>query len=72
MRLVGVVDRIGGGDAFAAGMLSALLDQRAPQDAIDFATAASVYKHSVPGDVLIASKSDVEQKMRSQNLDVRR
>lgn len=48
--VVSVVDRVGGGDAFAAGLLAALYRERPMADAIRFATAAGAHKLTVPGD----------------------
>lgn len=45
-----IVDRVGGGDSFGAGLIYALLNDYAPQNAIEFAVAASALKHSVEGD----------------------
>lgn len=45
-----IVDRVGGGDAFAAGVLHGLLKEELPQRMVDFATAASALKHTVYGD----------------------
>ncbi len=70
--LTGVVDRIGGGDAFAAGVLHAIMSGKDDQYAVDFGVAASAIKHSIPGDINIASVSDVEQAMESDSLDVKR
>ncbi len=56
-----IVDRVGGGDAFAAGLIFGLLSNFAPQRAIDFATAASCLKHSIPGDFNLVSRQEVEQ-----------
>lgn len=70
--MVGVIDRIGGGDAFAAGVLCGLLDGLAPQETIEFGVAASVQKHSIPGDALIASKEEIEQLLKPGGLDVHR
>ena len=56
-----IVDRVGGGDAFAAGLIFALLSDYPPQQAIDFATAAACLKHSVPGDFNLVSREEVEQ-----------
>lgn len=55
-----IVDRIGSGDALMAGIVYSQLHQRAPQETIAFATAAAVFKHSVPGDVLMADLSEIE------------
>ena len=70
--LYGIVDRIGAGDAFAAGVLHGLIRSFDPQKAIDFATAAAVLKHSIPGDFNLASVADIEAVLSEQQTDVRR
>lgn len=55
-----IVDRIGGGDAFSGGLLYALDAGRPPEDAIEFATAAAVLKHSIEGDCNHVSVSEVD------------
>ena len=45
-----IVDRVGGGDSFAAGLIYGLLHRATHQDALEFAVAASCLKHSIPGD----------------------
>lgn len=45
-----IVDRVGGGDAFAAGLIYGLLNLPSHGDALEFAVAASCLKHSIPGD----------------------
>jgi len=71
-QLPGVVDRIGGGDAFAAGALHGLLQGRDAQYTIDFAVAAGALKHSIPGDFNRVSLAEVEAAMAGGSLDVRR
>lgn len=46
-----IVDRVGAGDSFAAGLIYGLQTGLASQDALDFAVAASCLKHSIPGDI---------------------
>ncbi len=58
-----VVDRIGTGDAFAAGLIHGLLERMEPQRALDFAVAASCLKHSIPGDWNLCSLEEVEALM---------
>jgi 2-dehydro-3-deoxygluconokinase len=70
--LYGIVDRIGAGDAFAAGVLHGLIHSFDPQKTIDFATAAACLKHSIPGDFNLASVADVELVLSEQQADVRR
>jgi 2-dehydro-3-deoxygluconokinase len=45
-----IVDRVGGGDSFAGGLIYGLLNLSTHQDALEFAVAASCLKHSIPGD----------------------
>ena len=61
-----IVDRVGGGDAFAAGLIYAQLtpELSAPQDALAFAVAASCLAHSIPGDYNFSSRAEVEALMR--------
>jgi 2-dehydro-3-deoxygluconokinase len=70
--LYGIVDRIGAGDAFAAGVLHGLVRSFDAQKSIDFATAAAVLKHSIHGDFNLASEADIELLLTEQLLDVRR
>src|SRR3954447_18928934 len=45
-----IVDRVGGGDSFAGGLIYGYLNFKTRQEALEFAVAASCLKHSVPGD----------------------
>ncbi len=45
-----IVDRVGGGDSFAGGLIYGLLNLKTHAEALEFAVAASCLKHSVPGD----------------------
>lgn len=56
-----IVDRVGGGDSFAAGLLYGLGQGYAPEKALEFAVAASCLKHSIPGDFNRVRISDVEK-----------
>lgn len=56
-----IVDRVGGGDAFSAGLIFALLEfPDDEQRALEFAVAASCLKHSIPGDFNILKRSEVD------------
>lgn len=59
-----IVDRVGGGDSFGAGMIYALLNQYAPQDVIEFAVAASCLKHSIEGDLNQVTLAEVTNLMK--------
>jgi 2-dehydro-3-deoxygluconokinase len=67
---VEVVDRIGAGDAFSGGLISARLQNRNWDDALRFATAASALKHSVPGDFCLVTRDEVEQLINGASLRV--
>ena len=54
------VDRIGGGDAFTAGLIYGLLSRWTARRVIEFAAAAGCLKHSIPGDVNLVSLDEVE------------
>ena len=56
-----IVDRVGGGDSFGAGLIYALLNDRSTQASIEFAVAASALKHSVEGDFNRVSVSEIEK-----------
>ena len=56
-----IVDRIGGGDSFGAGLIFSLLDGRSDQAAVEFAAAASALKHAVEGDFNQVSVAEVEK-----------
>ncbi len=56
-----IVDRVGGGDAFSAGLIFALLERPGDdRSALEFATAASCLKHTVSGDFNLVSKDEIE------------
>ena len=57
---VQIVDRVGGGDSFAAGLIHALGKKKTAQEAIEFAVAASCLKHTISGDFNLVSLSEVE------------
>jgi len=58
-----IVDRVGGGDAFAAGLIYGLNRYESHRQALEFAVAASCLKHSIIGDFNRVSVSDVEKLM---------
>ena len=56
-----IVDRIGGGDSFSAGLIYALLQKKNPQQAVEFAAAASALKQSIEGDYNRVSVDEVNR-----------
>ncbi len=70
---VEIVDRVGAGDSFAAGLISALLIKPDDYDhAIRFAVATSALKHSIPGDFAIITRAEVETLMKGGGLRISR
>jgi 2-dehydro-3-deoxygluconokinase len=55
-----IVDRVGSGDAFAAGLIYGLSQLGGPQEALEFAVACSCLKHSIPGDLPLLSVQEVK------------
>lgn len=58
---VHIVDRVGGGDSFGGGLIYALCNDYAPQDAVEYAVAASCLKHTIVGDFNHMTKDEVER-----------
>ena len=56
-----IVDRIGGGDSFGAGLIYSLLQGKGTAEAVEFAVAASALKHAVEGDYNMVSVAEVEK-----------
>jgi 2-dehydro-3-deoxygluconokinase len=55
-----IVDRVGSGDTFAAGLIYGLTNLATPKEALEFATAASCLKHSIPGDLPLLTVAEVK------------
>ena len=55
-----IVDRVGGGDSFAAGVICGLLDGKDYKSALEFGVAASALKHTIPGDFNVVSRKEVD------------
>jgi 2-dehydro-3-deoxygluconokinase len=58
---VDLIDRVGTGDAFSAGIIYSLINNVKPHEAIEFATGCFALKHTIEGDANIISISDVEK-----------
>ncbi len=59
-----IVDRVGGGDSFGAGLIYGLINKMPTQIALDFAVAASCLKHTIPGDFNHVSVAEVEELLK--------
>jgi 2-dehydro-3-deoxygluconokinase len=60
-ELLDIVDRVGSGDAFAAGLVFGLLELGDEERALEFAVAASALKHTIPGDLNLVTRAEVDR-----------
>lgn len=67
-----IVDRIGTGDAFMAGLIYGLVHQKSSQETIDFATAAGAIKHSIHGDYNLVTLEEIEGLLRGEKIKLKR
>ena len=58
---VHIVDRVGGGDSFGAGLIYASIKGFSPQDKLEFAVASSCLKHTIEGDFNLVSEDEVKK-----------
>src|SRR6478736_5415695 len=63
-----IVDRVGTGDAFMAGLIYGWLSKKDNQQTIEFATAAAALKHTMEGDVNLATVAEVEALVKGENV----
>jgi 2-dehydro-3-deoxygluconokinase len=68
---VEIVDRLGAGDSFAAGLIHGLLDDDL-QKGLDYGVAASAIKHSIPGDFAWITREEVEALLKGPGLRISR
>lgn len=62
---INIVDRVGGGDSFASGLIYGLLTMTDTRQALEFAVASSALKHTIPGDFNLVRADEVEKLMKS-------
>ncbi len=67
-----ILDRVGGGDAFASGLIYAMMNNFRPMDMINFAVASSVIKHTIHGDGNVTDDAEVIRNLMNQNYDIKR
>lgn len=63
-EITDIVDRVGGGDASAAGLIYGLITEMSDQNALEFAVAASTLKHSISGDINRVRLSEVQNLLK--------
>jgi len=66
--LTHIVDRVGTGDAYMAGLIYGWLNKKSDQQTLEFAIAACALKHSVPGDVNLVTVEEVEALQSGENV----
>ena len=67
-----ILDRVGGGDAFASGLIYAMMKGWSPEETVNFAVASSVIKHTIHGDGNITDDADTIRAIMNQNYDIKR
>ena len=67
-----ILDRVGGGDAFASGLIYAMINGYSPDDTVNFAVASSVIKHTIRGDGNITDDAESIRNIMNMNYDIKR
>ena len=67
-----ILDRVGGGDAFASGLIYAMMHNYRPMDMVNFAVASSVIKKTIHGDANITDDVKTIQNLMNMNYDIKR
>lgn len=67
-----ILDRVGGGDAFASGLIYAMMHEYKPMDMVNFAVASSVIKHTIHGDANITDDAKSIRNLMNMNYDIKR
>ena len=67
-----ILDRVGGGDAFASGLIYAMMKGYKPMEMINFAVASSVLKHTIHGDANITDDAQSIRALMNMDYDIKR
>ena len=67
-----ILDRVGGGDAFASGLIYAMIHNYRPMDMINFAVASSAIKHTIHGDANITDDAASIRNLMNMSYDIKR
>ena len=67
-----ILDRVGGGDAFASGLIYAMMHDYKPMDMLNFAVASSVIKHTIHGDANVTDSAATIRNLMNMNYDIKR
>lgn len=67
-----ILDRVGGGDAFASGLIYAMMNDYEPMEMVNFAVASSAIKHTIRGDANIIDDVESIKNLMNMNFDIKR
>ena len=67
-----ILDRVGGGDAFASGLIYAMMNGYRPMEMVNFAVASSVIKHTIHGDANITDDAKTIRALMNMDFDIKR
>ena len=67
-----ILDRVGGGDAFASGLIYAMMNGYKPMEMVNFAVASSVLKHTIHGDANITDDAKSIRALMNMDYDIKR
>ena len=67
-----ILDRVGGGDAFASGLVYAIMSHYRPMDMVNFAVASSALKHTIRGDANITDDAAAIRSLVDMSYDIKR
>ena len=67
-----ILDRVGGGDAFAGGLIYSMLHGFSAEDTVNFAVAASVLKHTIRGDASLIDDAENVKSLMNMSFDIKR
>ncbi|MDW8727208.1 sugar kinase [Streptococcus suis] len=67
-----VLDRVGTGDAFTAGIILGYLQEKTPQEIVDLGMASFQFKHTIEGDINVISQSDIDLLLKKGSREIKR
>jgi 2-dehydro-3-deoxygluconokinase len=67
-----ILDRVGGGDSFASGLIYGLMEGLSPQEAVEYGAAHGALAMTTPGDTTTASLKEVKQVMKGASARIAR
>ncbi|MBO3755896.1 sugar kinase [Streptococcus suis] len=67
-----VLDRVGTGDAFTAGIILGYLQEKKPQEIVDLGMASFQFKHTIEGDINVISQSDIDLLLKKGSREIKR